>query len=81
MLIFNQTSNTIFVEEESDNRNGGDISFIPIQPDDTYDVASNWVYRIHTLTRGSAVITPQGEGPVTFGSLGVKAKEGLIIIT
>lgn len=80
MLIFNQTSDAIFVEEESDSRNGGGINFIPIQPDETHNVEPNWVYRIHTLTRGSAVITPQGEGPATFGSLGVKVKEGLIII-
>ncbi len=80
MLFVNQSSDTVFVEKESDNRDGGGIEFTPIKPGEMHSVEQNWVYRIHTLTRGSAVITPQGEGPATFGSLGVKVKEGLIII-
>ncbi len=82
MFILNQSSDTIFVEEEADNRNGGGVEFIPIRPGEICEGAPNWVYHIHTHTRGSAIITLHGKGPVTFGNLEVKVKnENFIIIT
>lgn len=81
MFILNQSPDTIFVEEESENRDGGTIAFHRIDPGTTYSMVPSWVYRIHSYTKGSAIITPLGGSSTIFGNLTVAVRHETVIVT